>query len=287
MDTTEITPLPSLNRLSSSVFTTLFRSKQIGKSDFSLNRIFHLEKIDQGQLERYINFFGFYAGDASFPLSYLYLMAQPAQAALMLDKAFPLPLPGIVHLNNRLSLLSSIDLNKSFTLKVSAFIEAKPEGSLFPIVTVDFFQQEEKIATCESGYFVRRKSSGKKKKRKAEAFSFPVVREELWNLPALTGKEYARLSGDTNPIHTSGLFARLAGFKRRIIHGWYSLSRGVATIEKHTGEQFRAISVDFKKPVLLPGDALFSFGPTEKNEVSFQLSDEAGDLIFLTGKVHY
>jgi hypothetical protein len=46
-----------------------------------------------------------------------------------------------------------------------------------------------------------------------------------------TGRLYARLSGDYNPIHLWPWSARLLGFKRPIIHGMHTVGRAVAEIE--------------------------------------------------------
>ncbi|MEZ4685600.1 MAG: MaoC/PaaZ C-terminal domain-containing protein [Bacteroidia bacterium] len=48
-------------------------------------------------------------------------------------------------------------------------------------------------------------------------------------------KRYAAISGDKNPIHTSTMFAKMAGFNKRIIHGWYNASRACASAEQHFG----------------------------------------------------
>jgi hypothetical protein len=279
----DATHLPPLKRLIPAVLATMGRSRNIGPVDCHLQRSFHLGALDAGLLKRYIDYFGFPVQD-KVPLSFLYLVAQRAQIALMLDRRFGLPLPGIVHFDNHLLLHSEIDPRAGFLLEVSAFIQAKAEGSLFPVLSVDFFQEGRQVAACKSGYFVRRKRSGKKKERKEEVFSFPVAYEEPWRLPGRTGWEYARLSGDFNPIHLSRLFARLAGFRSRIIHGWYSLSRGVAAIQKQSGAPFWSIDVNFKKPLFIPGRALLRYGPAEEQQVDFLVGDEAEEEVFLVGR---
>ena len=47
-------------------------------------------------------------------------------------------------------------------------------------------------------------------------FDFTFKEEEIWM--------YAKISGDTNPIHVSNIYAEKTIFGRCIVHGYYSIS---------------------------------------------------------------
>lgn len=51
-----------------------------------------------------------------------------------------------------------------------------------------------------------------------------------WDAPADTGRRYARVSGDWNPIHVSGLGAWLFGFAHPIAHGMWTKARALAAL---------------------------------------------------------
>ena len=70
-------------------------------------------------------------------------------------------------------------------------------------------------------------------------------------LAADTGRRYAAVSGDRNPIHLSSLAAKAFGFPRAIAHGMYTASLALASVGAARGDAFDW-SVDFFKPVLLP-----------------------------------
>ena len=66
-----------------------------------------------------------------------------------------------------------------------------------------------------------------------------------------SGTDYAAVSGDHNPIHTSRLGARLFGFPRPIAHGMWSKARCLAALEGRLPDAY-TVDVAFKLPILLP-----------------------------------
>ena len=70
------------------------------------------------------------------------------------------------------------------------------------------------------------------------------------------GLDYAKLTGDFNPIHWVPLAARAAGFKSCILHGFGTLSRAIAAMDGalFNGDAARLRSIDarFTKPLPLP-----------------------------------
>jgi hypothetical protein len=89
----------------------------------------------------------------------------------------------------------------------------------------------------------------------------PVVPADATPVAALdigarAGLEFALLTGDFNPIHWVRPYARLAGFRSTILHGFATLARA---IEALNGGPFggrpsvlRSIDVRFTKPLVLP-----------------------------------
>jgi acyl dehydratase len=74
----------------------------------------------------------------------------------------------------------------------------------------------------------------------------------VWRLGEGTGRDYAAVSGDWNPIHVHALTARPLGFPSAIAHGMYSYARTVASLGPRLPGAGLSSRVWFRKPVPLP-----------------------------------
>ena len=99
----------------------------------------------------------------------------------------------------------------------------------------------------------------------------PPEANAIWDVPGDTGRRYASVSGDRNPIHLHGLSARLFGQPGAIAHGMWSKARCLAALEGHLPEAF-TVEVSFKLPVRLPAKVAFS-SSHEGAERRFALHD--------------
>jgi hypothetical protein len=116
------------------------------------------------------------------------------------------------------------------------------------------------------------RASRSRSKRKA-----PPAASAEWRLPGNLGRRYASVSGDSNPIHIHPLTARLFGFPRAIAHGMWTKARCLAALEPALPGAY-TVSVEFLKPILLPGKV--GFGSDGDDFVV-----RSGDTIHLQGKV--
>jgi acyl dehydratase len=201
-----------------------------------------------------INRFATFVGTATpTPFVYIYILAQRAQAALMLQKEFTIAIPGLVHIANQLKEVNPIDYSAPFDILATVDVEYKASGSLIPVFNVDFIQKGVIVTRCQSTYLAKRKSN---KPKSTAAVDDPVTKPFLTQeivIPANAGRQYARVAGDRNPIHTSTLLAKVFGFKRPIAHGWYLVSKILNLCEQHKNNTYKTINVEFKSPVFLPG----------------------------------
>ncbi len=78
-----------------------------------------------------------------------------------------------------------------------------------------------------------------------------------WRIPDDAGRRYAKVSGDVNPIHLSGLTAKAFGFKRAIAHGMWMKARVLAALSGRLPDAF-TVDVAFRKPVFLPSTVTLS-----------------------------
>ncbi len=76
-------------------------------------------------------------------------------------------------------------------------------------------------------------------------------RLELIDAPEDLGRRYAAIAGDWNPIHQRAWLARRFGYDRALVHGSWTLARGLASAGWPLQEAF-SLHAQFRKPVLLP-----------------------------------
>jgi len=225
-----------------------------------MHRSFSSKALDMQHVAQYRTFVGFVGDeDHTPPLTYFYLLAQRAQLATMLDPEFSFPVPGMIHVENDLRLLTTIAPALPFELDVQAIQEAPSQnGTLYVVLKVLLKQAGVERIVCISRYLALRS-----KRRFGQSAHVPgqAVNHEpvaSWPLPADIGRRYAKLSGDFNPIHLWPWSARLLGFKKPIVHGMYSVAKAQASLEAAGVGKITQLSAHFIKPVALPGEAILT-----------------------------
>lgn len=257
--------LPPLSKLIFPAYLTITRGIKIGNNDIVIQEQFSNTSIDLKNLEAYRQYFDF---KSRLPLTYIYIIAQRALLHLMLHKDFTIAVPGIVHISNEILLNPEFNMNEEFEIKSSMRVPVK-EGSLFPTAVIQFYQNGIEVARNVSNYIAKRKSTQKRGKREVSESTFGVPSfTKDWFVKKSVGKSYAHLSNDKNPIHTSKLFAKIAGFKHPIAHGWYSVSRSVSTAEKQSKREFKTLHVAFNKPIYLPSNVQFELNGSDNFRIT-------------------
>lgn len=87
-----------------------------------------------------------------------------------------------------------------------------------------------------------------------------------WKAPADVGRQYARVSGDYNPIHLSALTAKLFGFPQAIAHGLWNTARTLAALHEHLPAANVEIDVEFKNRYACPVKLFCSAAPQARAE---------------------
>lgn len=213
--------------------------------------------IDRRHIDAYKAFCGF-PSDQSVPLSYWYLVAQRAQLTLMMDSRFSYPIPGMVHVANFMHEHQPIDIALPIQVEITANQEPSGDsGWLFVTFDVRIIQSGIQRVVCRSRYLGKR---GRKRTVAPDGSKENFVDSGAdslmlgnWTLEANTGRRYARISGDYNPIHLWPWSARLLGFKRPIAHGMFLVSKAQMMLEQSIGKPIAELNADFLKPAMLPG----------------------------------
>ncbi|KRF29782.1 MaoC/PaaZ C-terminal domain-containing protein [Phycicoccus sp. Soil802] len=206
--------------------------------------------VDRDHLLGYERVCGFGGGDV-LPHTYPHVLGFPLQVALMADRSFPLPLPGLVHLENQITVHRQLTADDRLDLTVHAeHLRPHPKGRLVDLVTeVDV--DGERVWEGRSTY-LRRGRTNADADRGGQAPPLPdrppagVIR-----VPEGQGRAYAAVSGDVNPIHLHAITAKAMGFPRAIAHGMWTAARTLSALGPGTAGPSTS-HVWFAKPVLLP-----------------------------------
>lgn len=189
------------------------------------------------------------------PAGFLHVLAFPLATAVMVRGDFPLPLLGMVHLKNVARVLRPVRLGETTGVRAWAQdARAHRRGVQVDVVAEVLVGGElayQGVSTyLAKGFTAPDGAAPAEAPREEWTAPLPTAR---WNLGGGTGRAYAAVSGDVNPIHTSALGARAFGFPRAIAHGMYSAARALAEVgPARRGERYEW-TVEFFKPVLLPG----------------------------------
>ena len=101
---------------------------------------------------------------------------------------------------------------------------------------------------------------------------------------------FAQLSGDSNPLHADGDYARELGFEGRVVFGALLVAKISALIGVHLpgpGGVWSGFKIDFRNPLYVNEDATLSGMVTHKSEstkmLTLKLRIDSADRLIATG----
>jgi acyl dehydratase len=193
------------------------------------------------------------------PATYPHMLTFPLQMALMSNRSFPLALPGLVHVRNRIDVVRAIGSDEPLDLEVWAENFATHRSGAAVDLRATASVGDEEVWRSTSTYLAR----GAKAPDGAPEADIEVPVGDLervaatWRIPDDAGRRYAKVSGDVNPIHLSGLTAKAFGFKRAIAHGMWVKARVLGALAGRLPDAL-ALDVSFRKPLFLPSTVTLS-----------------------------
>ncbi|MGM0768988.1 MAG: MaoC/PaaZ C-terminal domain-containing protein [Pseudomonadota bacterium] len=237
-----------------------------------------------GNLKSYQKVCGF-SSQTSAPITWPHILAFPLHLKLLTEKAFPLPLLGLVHLRNTITQHRPIGVGETLDIDVrlegqtqsakglefDLITEARSAGTLvWQETSTNLFRQAQPGA-----------KTGSAKPPELERFA----NTQIINAPESIGRQYAGVSGDRNPIHMHALTAKAFGFPRAIAHGMWSKAQVLAWLEQQPGWSGHEVTVScqFKKPLFLPGTAQLNW-QAGAGRWDYQLLNAKGSAPHLTGE---
>jgi acyl dehydratase len=237
-------------------------------------------EIDRGNLIAYARVCGFRLRDR-LPPTYLHLLAFPLSMRIMTSPSFPLPVIGLVHVRNRIEHLRPVDASKRPDVRVRAdHLERQDRGTQFQILAEATIDGEPVWRSAST--YLRRGDGGSRSRRRSPEPQTPAP-GAMWRVPADTGRRYAAVSGDINPIHLHPLTARLFGLPGAIAHGMWLKARCLAALDGELPDAHVA-DVSFRQPVGLPSRVGFAAWRADGRR-EFALEDWSRGRKHLTGEV--
>lgn len=190
------------------------------------------------------------------PATWLHVLTFPLQTHLMAQQDFPFALAGLVHVSNDITLHRPVTVADKLRLTVSAAnLQPHKKGASFDLLGT--IHVDDELVWEGTSNYLSTKTKLDGEPPATERLEMPEGEpSQEWRLPADLGRQYAKVSGDSNPIHLYPLTARLFGFPRPIIHGMWTYARSLAAFGGRLPETYRA-RVQFTKPILLPGKVGF------------------------------
>ncbi len=222
-------------------------------------------QINPKQLQQYLQLCEIQTKSDTIPIFYPQVLAFRLHLLLLLNKSLPFPVMGLVHKFNGVQYLKPIHAKDTLELRVGLKnIENVEKGTdihLYTHAYVNGILHWSAIST----YFYRTPNKHSQPKTRQDASQIEkthFTHTQTWSLKSNLGRQYARITGDLNPIHLFSLTAKLFGFKRTIIHGMYLAAKAANQVLQTSHDYPKRITLQFKRPVFLPSTLTFHYCET-------------------------
>ena len=199
----------------------------------------------------YAHLCGFGLG-AHPPVTWPHLLGFPLQAAVMSRRDFPVPMVGLVHVENRITWVRPLEYGESLDVVThAADLRAHRRGRLVDLVA-EVSSEGEVVWRSISTYLAWGGGAPSASTDTPPDVSTLAGRAVVQlRFAEDAGRRYASVSGDVNPIHLHALSARALGYDRAIAHGMFSYARVLASLGARVPTAGSSM-VWFRKPVKLP-----------------------------------
>ncbi|RXJ72100.1 hypothetical protein CS022_17670 [Veronia nyctiphanis] len=246
-------------------------------------------RCDKAKLKKYCQSIGVKKTGGVLPPVYPQIISFPLQMKLMTRKDFPFKLLGLVHLTQSVTQHSPI--SESSKLDISVKFDghdAHRKGVLFYLKT-EVHCNGELMWEGRAGYLFRHRKIADPDAPK----SAPLLADDETQSLAFTQtlksalpitRRYAMASGDINPIHMSGVTAKLLGFKKPIAHGMWLLSAALAKVTQANSKLH--VDAEFKNPVFLPR-SLYLKADQPNPAAKFAVFNDNGEDLHIVGRIKY
>ncbi len=258
-DSTLLTEMPSLSKLYVNAAASAAKSRILRSSPVVAlpSRAVEVRGVraDLAKVTEFAHLMGEPARDV-LPSGYLHALSFPVAMSVMVQDDFPLPLLGMIHLRNQVEHFAPVLFTDELSIRAWARdLAGHKSGTQVQIVAeIHNADGTELLWRGTSSYLAKGvylPGLDKPTAPVARVDFVPPAPTAQWKLGVDTGRAYAAVSGDFNPIHLSVLSAKALGMRRSIAHGMYAASRVLATVPQAKPDAF-TWDISFDSPVFLP-----------------------------------
>ncbi|MGQ7296668.1 MaoC family dehydratase [Quadrisphaera sp. KR29] len=209
-----------------------------------------------------------------------HLLAFAAQLELLSAEAFPLPLPGLVHVTQVVRQHRPVGVGEPLDVRVAVAGPRPHARGAVVELTSTLTSAGEVVWEGVSGYLARGVLADPAAAPAPDLdLPDPATRTAArWRVPAGAGRRFAAVSGDVNPIHLSGLAARALGFRGAIAHGVWTLARALGQVEPRLAAATGGTEVRARwgSPLLLSSRAALCVEPLAGGARGWSLAVRSG-----------
>ena len=248
--------------------------------------------VEAQHLGRYAEVCGFRAATHA-PLTYPQMLTFPLVMHYMTSRDCPWPAMGTVHLGNAITQHEALQPGDTVRVELhSGELLAHDKGQAFTLHLRILREDRDDCLWQATQTLLRvgvRAPVGPNWTRHDLAQlgpdDAPLSRVATFDAPADTGRRYARVSGDHNPIHLWPITARLLGFRRAIAHGLWTQARALALLHPEGVLPQATLQTQFKRPLWLPSAAtVWATAPSAEPRL-LEVRDAAGETPHLRARL--
>jgi hypothetical protein len=284
MQYTELKSKPGLAKQYFSAITT--KADRNVTSIPEIGFVLRNQFVDRINKSQYAKLCGF-QDDSFLPITYPQVLATPLHIEVMTQANFPFKLLGLVHVNNVINQYRPINISEKLDIFCRAGELYATDKGMEAVLISELRAGGELVwdstSTMLSRGYVPTGITPSPVKNDLYTNNYTT---ENWSVASNTGRHYAAISGDRNPIHLYPLTAKMFGFPRHIVHGMWTKAKVLAEIEKKytilSGQA--SVEVQFKTPIQLPASVCFSQQQSD-NGIHFKVADVNDKKPHIVGRI--
>lgn len=229
---------------------------------------------DQGKLGAYRSVVG---SSADLPIAFPQLPIMALHIDLLSAWSFPLRAMGVVHQGAVIDVLDDVPLGEPWEVRAAVSEGRHVRAGLEFDVSGEVSVGGALCWRSTSIYLSRSRSASGAEESAVPQLDSSGAWEAEVPIPVAegTGRAFARVSGDVNPIHLHALPARALGFPKAIAHGWWTTGRATAELGVDEAVPGRRLEVAFKRPILLPSTPILCSRSGADGAAEFALFPES------------
>jgi acyl dehydratase len=239
--------------------------------------------INAAHLRRYRDICGL-SHHPYLPHAYLHVLAMPLHMQVFTHAEFPVKVLGLIHRRNVIRQWQPVPADSTLHLSVEFnSMRETDSGQEFDLITRASIADKpvwEEVSTM----LARRATPGKRPSiERAQREPAHIINEQTIATAANTGRRYAFVSGDFNPIHLFDRTAQAFQFKQAVAHGMWSLARCIGLAESTFAAGPIELDAQFKLPIYLPSEFVFRSQRNAQDDkrIDLSLSTPKGDRLHL------